>query len=767
MTPWIINLAELLVRIFAPDAGVGAYNDWRLVATTTLAPWILLMIGAALAAAVVLSARALGRLPFERRVLLLVLRSFAAIWVMILLLKPAIELRAVSRVRSRVALLVDASRSMGLATPDGTRAEVVQKHLADNADRLLELSQKAVIEPGTFGERLHAVEHLPDTLPTEEPRTDIARALNEISWQSSGRELGGVILYSDGADTEGLTVDSARALGQKLAAPIYAVGFSKDTMAPDLAIRRIVADDFAFVQNTVTLDVELEQHGLSLSSVPVTLKHDGTVIATKEAELSDGHARISFEFKPTRTGKQVYEVSVPIQRGEVVEGNNRRSIVLKVIRDRIRVLQVAGRPSWDERFLREFLKRNPNVDLISFFILRSTTDQQKAPQEELALIPFPVQELFTSELNTFDIVIYQNFTYRPYRMAPYLRNIRDYVMRGGGFMMVGGDSSFEDGFYSGTPIAEVLPIHTEGAAPWDPTDYRPRLTKEGRRHPITRIGEPGEPPETVFERLPALSGFNNAIALAPGAQALLVHPSLPNNPPVVAIREVGQGRTMSVSTDSLWNWRFVAVNEGSAGREFDRFWSNALRWLIRDPELARVRLKIDRSVLLKGDPVGVEVRVLGTDYRGLPGANVSAELLEVDGQKREVRASQEAVTGPEGTAIVVFKDAKPGTYAIRAQATASGERIGLAEEPVIVEAADVELQAPFPRPDILKALAEGSGGRYLDVSDRMPQLDIKDARRVEVDRTKRIPIWDTFPAFIILLGMAGFEWWLRRRAGLL
>lgn len=765
---WLfINLSELMIRIFAPDAGIGAYNDWRLVATTTLGTVVLSVIGVALLAAVVVGSRSLGRIERKRRALLIALRVLAALWVLALVLRPAIELRAVSRVKSRVALMVDASRSMGLATPGGTRSELVSKHLAVNADRYAELSQRAVIESAIFGDRVHSMDRLPDPLRADEPRTDIGRALSETSWQSSGRELGAVILYSDGADTEGLTPDTARAIAKKLGAPIYAIGLSRDSAAPDLAIRRIIADDFAFVHNTVTLDVEIEQRGLDLTVVPVTLKQDGTVVASKEAVLDDGRARVSFEFKPRKTGKLVYEVSVPVQAGEVVEGNNQRSIVLKVIRDRIRVLQVAGRPSWDERFLREFLKRNPNVDLISFFILRSTTDVQKAPQEELALIPFPVSDLFTTELGSFDVVIYQNFTYRPYRMAQYLKNVRDYVMKGGGFLMVGGDSAFEDGFYSGTPIAEILPVRTEAAAPWDPSDYHPRLTKEGRRHPITRIGEPGEPAETVYERLPKLAGINNSIALMPGAQSLLVHPSLPGNPPVVAIREVGGGRTMAITTDSLWNWRFVAVSEGGAGREFDRFWSNALRWLIRDPELARVRLKADRSVLLLGEPVGAEVRVLGPDYHGLANAQVTSELLEVDGPKKESVASQQANTGPEGTAVVVFHDVKPGTYVIRAQAVAAGEKIGIAEEPVIIEAADVEYQAPFPRPDIMKALAEGSGGQYVDLNDRLPSLDIHDPRRVEVDRTKRTPIWDTFPAFIGLLALAGLEWWFRRRSGLL
>lgn len=778
------SLSDLVIRVFAPDAGAGAYNDWRLVATTTLATAVLALAAVAVLIALIASIRGMGRVPLRTRLVLGALRAAVAAIVLVLLVRPAVELRAVSRVRTRVALLADSSRSMGLATPDGTRAEVVAKHLADNGGKLAELGKRAVIESATFGERLHPTERLTTPTSTEDRRSDLGRAIGETALQSSGRELGAVIIYSDGTDTEGLTPEGARTLGAKLGAPIYAVGFSREQSAVDLAIRRVVADDFAFVQNTVTLDVELEARGLDVSSVPVTLAQDGTVLATKQVELEDGRARVSFDFKPARIGKLVYEVSVPVQPGEVVESNNSRSVVLKVIRDRIRILQVVGRPSWDERFLRELLKRNPNVDLISFFILRSTTDMQKASPEELALIPFPVNDLFTTELPSFDVVIYQNFNYRPYRMAQYLPRIRDFVVGGGGFLMIGGDSSFEDGFYGETELAEVLPNRIEAAPPWDTGSYRPRLTKEGRRHPITRIGEPGEPPDAVFQRLPELTGFNSSLGLMPGAQALLVHPSLPGNPPLVSIREVGAGRTMAVTTDSAWFWRFPAVAEGGAGREFDRFWSNALRWLIKDPELARVRVKAERSVVLSGDPVGAEVKVLGADYRGLGGASVSAELLETAGGKKEAVAAKQLTTGPDGTVIVVFEDVKPGTYVIRATAEsggspkgdpevpaevtpAAGERIGRAEEPVIVEAADVELQAPFPRPEILRALAEGSGGQYVDVSERLPDVEVRDARRVEVDRTKRIPIWDTFPAFLALLVLAGLEWWLRRRSGLL
>ena len=44
------------------------------------------------------------------------------------------------------------------------------------------------------------------------------------------------------------------------------------------------------------------------------------------------------------TGTFVLTVSTPVLPGEAVAENNSRSFVLRVIRDRVRVLLVAGRP---------------------------------------------------------------------------------------------------------------------------------------------------------------------------------------------------------------------------------------------------------------------------------------------------------------------------------------------------------------------------------------------------------------------------------------
>jgi len=104
----------------------SAYNAWRITSLSTLPPWVLAL---AVTAAGYRGVALLRGFRFDpagaRRVALLGFRLAAALLVLVLLLEPGIELRAESRVRARVALLFDTSRSMKFpAGPSGpSRAE--------------------------------------------------------------------------------------------------------------------------------------------------------------------------------------------------------------------------------------------------------------------------------------------------------------------------------------------------------------------------------------------------------------------------------------------------------------------------------------------------------------------------------------------------------------------------------------------------------------------------------------------------------------------
>ena len=110
------------------------------------------------------------------------------------------------------------------------------------------------------------------------------------------------------------------------------------------------------------------------------------------------------------------------------------------MRDRLRVLLITGEPHPGARVWRNLLKSDPAVDLVHFTILRPPEKQDFTPLNELALIPFPTEELFERRLGEFDLIIFDR--YAPARhvlQAYYFANIARRIEQGGALLITAGD----------------------------------------------------------------------------------------------------------------------------------------------------------------------------------------------------------------------------------------------------------------------------------------------------------------------------------------
>lgn len=755
----------------------AAYNDWRLVSLSPLPTWALVLLLLGAIAGVALAQRGLRKEPRRsRRWLLLGLRTVAMLAAAFLLLEPGVRLLQTTRVKNRLAILVDRSASMGFPAGEGqgARADAVSKFFAATLPDWRKLSDRFTLEPALFDREVAPADlgRLAAPLDAKGPRTDLLGAIRAAAsgtGATSGRKLSGIVLVTDGADNvnleSGLT-PQARAELKGLGVPVSSLVVGEGGLK-DLAVDRVAVDDFAFVRNPVTVEAEIRARGMGDQSLQVVLKREGKVVATQPLRIKPDTERykVQFTFAPDQTGQFVYTVSVPVLPGEAVTSNNTRSFVLKVIRDRMRVLLVVGRPSWDERFLRALLKQDPNVDLVSFFILRSSLDNPHAREDELSLIPFPVREIFHEQLHTFDVVIFQNFAHRDRAYAnqvdQYLPEIRDYVQGGGAFAMIGGDNSFGDGHYDETELADILPVEMD-PTPARPEPFQARLTPQGLRHPITQLTPNADLTQRLFAELPPIAGLNVTRA-KPNAQVLLDQPG--TNLPLLALGEFGRGRSMALMTDSLWHWTLPAATSGSPPRAYDKLWTQALRWLVKDPDLTTLRIQADKPNVEPGEEVGAVVTVRKPDYSPAPGTHVYVAAIQVDEGK--VAKEQQAAVGPDGTLHVSFGALPAGPYKLIARAQLGEGPQSEATDAVAVRAAGPELGDAAPRPKLLQEIAEVTGGTSMALPDHMPELPLVEPEVVEVGARKDLPVWDEpWPLLVLVLAL-GAEWALRRRWGFL
>jgi uncharacterized membrane protein len=701
----------------------------------------------------------------RRRWALLGLRVVTAVVVWLVAVQPQASGERIRREPGRLAILVDGSRSMGVRTGDASRADRVAALLArwgsqagDGAPVSFHVfaSDVASVPPGRWR----------DPPPTDGDQTRIVEAIRSVGAGDAREDLGAVVVVSDGADTDGPPAADRLPHGVR----VHAVAVGDDGSLEDDAIVRVKADPIGFLRQTAQVRVQVRALPAAQRTIPVTLREGERVVREVDVTLDeDGVGTVDLAFTPERLGRAVYRLSIPVEAGDAVPENNERAFLVRVTRDRLRVLLVAGRPSWDVRFLRSFLKRDPSIDLISFFILRTGADLTMAASDELALIPFPTDELFREHLGSFDLVLFQNFDFGPYGMAPYLSRVRDYVIRGGSFAMIGGDLSFASGGYAGTPIAEVLPVELpqgpagRGAA-LVPGDFRPELVPGMEHHPLLELLPSVSANASAWASLAPLRGANLLTGLRDGAHTLLAHPEhrVDGRPmPVLATGSAGEGRLVALGSDSSWQWGMPTAGRTGDPSAYDRFWDRVVRWMARDPSLDPCQVTTDRE---RYGPTGkVRAQAWVRDDRYQPEADRRAhfELRDLTG---EVMSESAARTDGGGkTRIEIPAPTNPGGY--RLGVRLEGESEPRCEEWLVVEAGGDELADPRARPDWLRALTEARAGDFYGSPGEAPDLDALDASRTRSLGTVTHAPFASPWAFAVIALLLVLEWGVRRRWG--
>jgi hypothetical protein len=369
-------------------------------------------------------------------------------------------------------LVIDRTASMQVGDRTAI-ADAAQTAIRDEAKQLpdLDLRTVTVDEKGDAGTLLFG---------------EVQRAVGEIPRS----RLAGIVAITDGQIHD---VPNSVPGGVPLNVLIPAKGEETDRR-----IRIIEAPGFGIVGKPVTIRLAVDDLGApSRGTATLTLRRDGE--PPRESTVPIGREQ-NIEIPIARAGPTVVELSVSPLPGEVSTINNRAVVEINGVRDRLRVLLISGEPHPGERAWRRLLKADPSVDLVHFTILRPPEKDDLTPLNELALIAFPVRELFQDKIGEFDLIILDRFQNRGLLPMPYLANIANRVRQGGALLLSVGPEFSGLTSLAATPLASVLP---GGPARFNAVvdeQFRPVVTDLGQRHPVTAGLAGANPPGNATPR---------------------------------------------------------------------------------------------------------------------------------------------------------------------------------------------------------------------------------------------------------------------------
>lgn len=482
-----------------------------------------------------------------------VLRLLALAALVLALANPVMVEEQREPIKSIVGIVVDRSPSQNY----GTRTR-------DTDDALNALKEEFKKHPEYEPRFIEAASQSDMAVGTE---TKLFTPLNQAIADVPPALYAGTVLITDGQVHDIASV-SGSVVNEK---PINAL-ITGQPDEFDREIKFVEPPRFGITNKKANISVLVNDKGRSTSSdktATVSIKVNGDAVGQYNVTLGTPY---QIELTIPHAGKNIIEAATEPLEGELTTANNETVTVIEGIRQNLRVLLVSGEPHNGERTWRDLLKSDASIDLVHFTILRPPEKSDNTPLSQLSLIVFPTTELFVDKINDFDLVIFDR--YQHYDVLPliYYDYVAEYVKNGGALLMATGPEFAGDTSLAQTPLISVLPTLPSGEIIEKP--FRPSLTKDGMRHPVTRDLETKTMNSGNWGR------WMRQITVGDTSKSTVVMNGADNRP-LMLLSHIGKGRVGMLLSDEGWLW----ARGFEGGGPYAALYRRMAHWLMKEPDL--------------------------------------------------------------------------------------------------------------------------------------------------------------------------------------
>ncbi|MEM6689142.1 MAG: VWA domain-containing protein [Planctomycetota bacterium] len=603
--------------------------------------------------------------------------------------------------------------------------------------------------------------------------------------------LAGIVLATDGQNSEGRSLSSSASLARAAGVAVYPVGLGSQRMPTNVRVvdldapRRVYPEDRFLVTavlqasgpDEMDLDVQLLDK-LDNASAPPTGAGDasdlGALIETKKIKISgDGSLQsVEFEIEPESVGRRRLAIRVVAPEDDVDSRDDSQSAVYEVVARKLNVLLVAGGPTREYRFVRNLFFRDKSIVVDAWLQtgnMQSSMDGMSQDVDQL-LDEFPAT---TAELFEYDAAILFDPDWDQLTSANLEIIDRWLSEQAGGMMLVAGP------IYHTRPLRRRSDPRTTQIAGFFPVNVRSsnpligsgraggdqawplELTSEALRSEFFNVSSTPEESQEVWQDFDGVYDYVDASSAKPGAKvyAYFSDPTAvisDAKPIFMASQFYGAGRVYFQGSGEMWRLR------GESDAYFDAYYTKLVRYLAEGRLLRDGRrgvLLIDSPRAMLGEPIAVRGVLLDEQFEPLEAESVNAKLVLPDGQTRDLLLR--AAPGSTGGSFTgQFLSTMPGDHQVR---LTIGDALSseVLSARVQVRLPTAELERPLRNDDGLSSLAATTGGEYFPVGASMSVDEVTQTLLATMAPQPRTTILPGTPDREFLVRRnAVFLWWI-------
>ncbi len=579
----------------------------------------------------------------------------------------------------------------------------------------------------TFGEEVRdAGAELFDTLAFDEHQTDISALFDMMDVRFSNRNTGALVIATDGIVNKGVN-PLYEAL--PVTYPVYTIALGDTSVRRDAFIRRVQYNRIAFQGNDFPVELILNANKMDGATLTVSITEGQNMLKSTQVPV-DGERYsklMRLELTAGKPGTHHYVLRVKANTDEVSLENNRYDLFVDVLESKQKVLILANSPHPDVAALKAAITSNVNYEV------------------DEALI-----NEFTGILEEYSLVVLHQLP----SANPLSPRLFTRITRAGlPALFILGEQSNTSAFNGLNTGAKVHPFSTSGR-----NEALPMLNESfagfSPDRELLRIVPMLPPLNTAFAQYEVINAGGNLFQQKIG--------NVESSDPLWTFIDGGTGRRGVIFGTGIWKWRMKSFLLTGSHDAFNSLINKSIQFLALKEDKRRFRVTA-RESYAGNESIAITAELYNQSFEPVNEPDASIAITDETGNTYDYTFSR----SDEG----YFLDAaglKTGIYTYKASARINEEVFtdegGFSVMPVVAE--QISLRASH---SLLRALSEKHGGQMLLPSDmkNLPELlgqrdDVKPLIHAE---RKYVPFIDIWWVLLIIIGLLGFEWFIRKWSG--
>ncbi len=553
--------------------------------------------------------------------------------------------------------------------------------------------------------------------------TDISAELEEIASRYQGRNLGAVVLATDGIYNRG---NNPATTAERITFPVYTIALGDTTPQRDAALANIRHNRIAFSGNTFPVEITINASRLKGNAAQLSLlDNHGKTMARERVDYSDNNfsTTLTFDLKAEKPGLQRYTASLSVVDGERTAANNMLTFYTDIIDSRRKVAIIGNAPHPDLAALKQAVESNPNYEAEVFL------------NEEL--------KMRNEELKEVSLLILHNLPSATHQL-PTLNSQLSSI-----------NSIYIIGTQTDLPRFNALHAGLEIVAKARKTNEVTAMYND--RFSLFMLDAADG---AAIEELPPLSAPFGEAKASPSLQSLFTARlgNINTQQPLVAAQVQGTKRTVFVWGEGLWRWRLNDFLNNKSHEHFDRLVSQMVNFAAITDSRERFIVETERHYS-DNDEIVVRAQFYNESYEpfNTPDATFN---LKGDSIKGDYNFSR------QGDGYTLSLGTLPeGLYRYTATTTYDGTTYST-EGSFAVEALHLEQTNLTANHSLLATLSAITGGQLVYPSDLSTlNSQLSTLKPVIYTHTRFSELLNLSWVLIFILLLLGGEWVLRKYLG--